>query len=172
MLGWRHRFPANGPRAEGGPEAVKGGADPRCRVEAAEAKHRAVALLDSVMILLRPIVEVLVGAMCHLPPEDPVDRSSVRGMLVGGYSERPTSIALRQRAPALSPCAPKADRAARLWSQSTFRATSSADQFGLSPGSGTRNSGHSLLASRISSGSTSRQSSTTAKCRERELGAS
>ena len=55
--------------------------------EASEPPHRVGALLDGSVILLNPVVQVLIAAMPHRPPNDPPDRFPIRGMRIGRDAE-------------------------------------------------------------------------------------
>jgi hypothetical protein len=64
------------------PQLVECSAKPTGRLELGEAEHRVVTLLDSSMILLHSVVQILILAVQDFATNDPANCLCVSGMFV------------------------------------------------------------------------------------------
>jgi hypothetical protein len=89
LLGKRNDLAATRPRAEELAYLVERGAEARCGLKASEAPHRVVPLLDSPVVLLQEVVQVLLTSVADTPAQGPPDRARVYGVTIRRDPERP-----------------------------------------------------------------------------------
>jgi len=80
------------------PQLVERSAKPTGRLELGEADHRVVTLLDSSMILLHSVVQILILTMKNFSTNDPTNRLRVCRVLVCGHSQWLTPCIIDQTA--------------------------------------------------------------------------